>query len=303
MSSITGYNIYRGTSSGGESLLTTVAPGTNSYNDTAVSNGASYYYEVAAVNSVGTGALLDRGTGNAGARRTPAPTLSGTAGNATVGLSWTDRPERRRAPRSPATPYPRDVRGWRVAAHDRRARHELLHDTSVTNGTSYDHEVAAVNGVGTGALSTEVAETPQSPPSAPTGLTRKACEGQGGAALLDRLYRRDVVPCLPQHDGCHRPYALLVSTTSPSYKDTSTTRGVTYYYKVTGAQHLRGKPAVERSVGEGKLASQRSDSTGDLGGADSAQRRWNARRISDAVAAWPSFALIPSSASVVRNNE
>ncbi len=53
-SAITGYKIYRGTSSGNEVYLTTVT-GT-SYTDAGVSNGQTYYYQVSAVNSDGEGA-------------------------------------------------------------------------------------------------------------------------------------------------------------------------------------------------------------------------------------------------------
>ena len=53
-STITGYEIYRGTISGTETLLTT-APGTV-YADFAVVGGTTYYYRVAAVNASGTGA-------------------------------------------------------------------------------------------------------------------------------------------------------------------------------------------------------------------------------------------------------
>jgi hypothetical protein len=52
---ITAYNVYRGTSAGGESLLTSVGNVT-SYADGAVVNGTTYFYRVAAVNSVGEGA-------------------------------------------------------------------------------------------------------------------------------------------------------------------------------------------------------------------------------------------------------
>ena len=55
-SAITGYNIYRGTASGGETLLTQVGNVT-SYTDTSVTNGATYYYKVSAVNAVGESAL------------------------------------------------------------------------------------------------------------------------------------------------------------------------------------------------------------------------------------------------------
>jgi subtilisin len=53
-SQISGYQIWRGTSSGTESLLTTVGV-TTSYTDSSASNGTTYYYQVAAVNAVGPG--------------------------------------------------------------------------------------------------------------------------------------------------------------------------------------------------------------------------------------------------------
>jgi acid phosphatase type 7 len=54
-STITGYNVYRGTSSGGETLLQSVGSGT-SFDDTTAANGTTYYYRVSAVNSIGEGA-------------------------------------------------------------------------------------------------------------------------------------------------------------------------------------------------------------------------------------------------------
>ena len=54
-SAITGYAIYRGTTSGGETLLATVAPGT-AYADASVTTGITYYYRVLATNPDGDGA-------------------------------------------------------------------------------------------------------------------------------------------------------------------------------------------------------------------------------------------------------
>jgi hypothetical protein len=51
-SPITGYNIYRGTVSGGETLLTSVGNVT-SFKDTSTTRGQTYYYIVKAVNAVG----------------------------------------------------------------------------------------------------------------------------------------------------------------------------------------------------------------------------------------------------------
>jgi prepilin-type N-terminal cleavage/methylation domain-containing protein len=55
-SSIISYRVYRGLSSGGETLLTSInAPGTSpiTYNDPNLTNGINYYYQVTAINAIG----------------------------------------------------------------------------------------------------------------------------------------------------------------------------------------------------------------------------------------------------------
>ncbi len=56
---ITSYKVYRGTSSGSLSLLTTVGASTLSFQDTGLSAGQSYFYKVTAVNSVGESAATN----------------------------------------------------------------------------------------------------------------------------------------------------------------------------------------------------------------------------------------------------
>jgi hypothetical protein len=53
---VTDYAVYRSTSSGTETLLANTG-GALTYTDTAVTNGTTYFYKVAAINSAGTGAL------------------------------------------------------------------------------------------------------------------------------------------------------------------------------------------------------------------------------------------------------
>jgi hypothetical protein len=168
-----------------------------------------------------------------------APIPSGTAGNAAVSLSWT-------TPSDGGSP----ITGYNIYRGASSGGESLLTtvgvtnsytDTTVTNGSSYYYEVAAVNSVGAGALSTELVETPQSPPAAPTGLTANAAKGKGiqlswtgsAGATSYRVYRSTT--------GVSGTYALIASSTSTSYKDTSTSRGGRYYYQVTAVN----------SVGEG----------------------------------------------------
>ncbi|MCD6384021.1 MAG: fibronectin type III domain-containing protein, partial [Thermoplasmata archaeon] len=77
---IVGYKIYRGTSSGNETYLTTVGA-VLTYNDTRVTNGQTYYYRVSAVNEVGEGELSEE----VSALLQSAPTPAGTSTSGGVG--------------------------------------------------------------------------------------------------------------------------------------------------------------------------------------------------------------------------
>ena len=52
-SAVTGYRVYRSTSSGNESLYT-IIPAINAFTDSNLTNGTTYYYKLTALNAVGT---------------------------------------------------------------------------------------------------------------------------------------------------------------------------------------------------------------------------------------------------------
>src|SRR5207249_1253188 len=90
-SALTGYRLYRGTTSGGTTLLVTVAGGNDSYADGGLTNGQAYYYRVSAVNRVGEGALSVEAsaTPSSGPAVPASPqNLVATAGNRAVTLRW-----------------------------------------------------------------------------------------------------------------------------------------------------------------------------------------------------------------------
>ena len=78
-SPITGYDVLRGSTPGGESStpLATEVPGTT-YTDTSATNGTTYYYEVEAVNPAGPSAASNEASANPQAPPPP-PTLSPTS--------------------------------------------------------------------------------------------------------------------------------------------------------------------------------------------------------------------------------
>jgi hypothetical protein len=70
-------NVYRGTTSGGETLLASITPAATTYVDSAVTAGTTYYYEVTAVNSAGEGPRSNEESGTIPNPQVPgAPVLS-----------------------------------------------------------------------------------------------------------------------------------------------------------------------------------------------------------------------------------
>jgi hypothetical protein len=180
-SPITGYNVYRGTTSGTEALLTTVGNVT-SFDDTGVSVGTTYYYEVSAVNSVGEGPRSNE----ASATPTPAPTvpaapsLSTSAGPGVAHLTWT-------APSNGGSP----ITSYNVYRGTSSGGEALLRtlgtvtafdDTGVSSGTTYYYKVSAVNSVGEGPLSNESSATPTQPASVVMHIT--SLNGHGLVGLF-----------------------------------------------------------------------------------------------------------------------
>ncbi|MGO4598630.1 fibronectin type III domain-containing protein [Terrabacter sp. 2RAF25] len=168
-SAVTGYSVYRGTSAGAEAATPIAAnvAGT-SFTDTGLVNGTTYFYRVAAVNAVGTSTPSIEASARPQATLPTAPTgLVASGGNTTVGLAWS----------APASDGGSAVTGYAVyrgtSAGGEAATPVAANvaatsftDTGLVNGTTYFYRVAAVNGVGTSAPSTEVSATPQAPVAA-----------------------------------------------------------------------------------------------------------------------------------------
>src|SRR5271157_4135954 len=212
-SPITNYTVYQGTIAGGERLLVIIGNVTT-YTITGLTNGVTYYYKVAAVNTVGTGsnsteASITPATVPSAPRsltETPAGTsgaptgLTTTPGNAQVVLNWA-------APGSsggnqitlnwvpPASNGGSAVTGYDVY-QGTTAGGEVLHAsignvttytaTGLTNGQIYYFKVAAINTVGVGYTSAEVSPTPEAGPPI-TGYDVYQGTTSGGEVLVATL--------------------------------------------------------------------------------------------------------------------
>ncbi len=170
------YNVYRGTSAGGESGTPVVTGLTGtSYTNTGLTNGTKYYFEVAAVNPDGTSPMSNEASAVPIAPPSAPTNLAATPGNAQVGLTWTAS--------TGATTY-NVYRGTSAGGESGTPVVTGLTSTSytntgLTNGTKYFFKVAAVNLSGTSPMSNEASATPSAP-----GSTSIDCGGPASGSWL-----------------------------------------------------------------------------------------------------------------------
>src|SRR5579864_5912172 len=154
-SGATSYNVKRATTSGGP-YTTIASPTTTSYTDISVTNGATYYYVVSAVNTAGESGNSSEVSATPQLAVPAAPTnLVATAGNGQVALSWSAS--------SGATSYnvKRSTTSGGPYTTIASPSTTSYTNSGLTNGTTYYYVVAAVNTAGTSANSSQVSATPQ----------------------------------------------------------------------------------------------------------------------------------------------
>lgn len=188
--SITGYNLYEATTSGGENYTTPVNGGTllrgTSTTVNSLTNGTKYYFTIKAVNSVGSSPASVEVWAIPGGTAPGAPTtVAATAGFASAVVTWN---------------APSDLGGSAVTRYTATATDSSVPArggqsctwtsgpltctvTGLSNGDSYTFVVTATNSVGTGSASapSNAVVPALSSPSAPTGLT--AVPGNGKVVL------------------------------------------------------------------------------------------------------------------------
>ncbi len=231
----TSYSIYRGTATDGEATtpVGTVSGTTTTFTDSGLTNGKTYFYNVAANNGVGTSPDSNEVSISPGSTSTapPAPTgLAADPADSSIDLTWN--------PSAGATSYS-VYRGTAPGAEGATpvgtTTSDSFTDNAVTNGTGYYYTVAASNAGGASAKSGETNTVPTAAvvtPPVPFGVVVTTASGQINLqwtfeenATSYRIYRSTS----PGGEGA----TPLATTTSSAYSDTAVTSGVTYYYEIT----------------------------------------------------------------------
>jgi titin len=246
---ISGYDVYRGTSPGGETgapvggspvtATSTTVPG--------LVNGTTYYFTVAAVNGVGEGTASAEVSAVPAAMPGAPVRLTAAAGNAQVTLSWT-------APASdgglPVTGY--HLYAGTTADFSGQSSIATLTGTVVTvtglaNGTTYYFKVAAVSRAGEGP-GTVAEAVPLTTPGAPAGLTATPGDSQatlswaapasdGGAPISEYIVYQGTSPGGETSAPVSGSPVTATSTTV-----TGLLKGTTYYFEVVAVNAAGQSP-------------------------------------------------------------
>ena len=239
----TGYYIKRSTSSGAETQIATSA--SNSFTDTALTNGTKYFYVVSAYNSTGQSLNSAEVSATPTAPQTAPPTPAGlqaTAGNAQVALTWNAS--------AGATSYhvKRSTSSGTETQISAPPTNNFT-DTTVANGTKYFYVVSAVNSTGESANSNEASATPTAPQTAPpTPAGLQATAGDSQVVLTWNASTGATSYNLKRATTSGGPFnTTLASPATTTYTDTTVTNGTTYYY-VVSAVNSTGESANSAQV-------------------------------------------------------
>src|SRR5205823_6474934 len=141
-SPITNYKIYRGTSSSGKSLLTTVG-NVSAYTDTGVTNGVTYYYVVTAVNGIGESDPSGEASATPATYPDAPQKLDAIAGNGLVTLQWSGPGFDGGAPVTGYKIYRGTTSGGTTLLVTVAGGNDSYADGGLTNGQAYYYRVSA----------------------------------------------------------------------------------------------------------------------------------------------------------------
>lgn len=250
------YYVFRSLSPTGPfQLLGQYSSATTTLVDSNVSNGLTYYYRIDAVNNVAsTSSNTVSVTLESGVQLPGNFTLSATAGNGSVDLSWTTSAN--------ATSY--NVLRATTGAYTTIATGltgNAYTDATATNGITYSYKVVAVNSAGT-KESNIVTATPQAGIQQPGSFTLSATAGNGSVSLSWTASANAASYTVVRELAAGGGYTTVATgLTATSYTDNTVTNGTAYIYRViavntAGSTNSNTVQATPQLPGTGGLVVQ-----------------------------------------------
>jgi len=262
---LAGYNVWRGTASGGPyTKLNGSLVAASAYTDNTVTNFTTYYYVVTAVdntpnaNQSGNSAQVSAQPQDTTPPAVPTG-LAATAGNATVGLDWNDNGEGDLAGynvyRGTASGGPYTKQNGSVVATS------AYTDNSVTNGTTYYYVVRSVDNTPNANESGNSSQVSATPTAPATHVAVETFEGySAGAAVMFRnptysgsttgvAAGSTAVTATDDRNDSLDPAAGSIGTVSEKISWSWSTAGTGFIRLTTANMTNRGNPALDLTKG------------------------------------------------------
>ncbi len=235
---IDGYEIYRGTISGGESKLYTIAP-TTSFKDNNVTNGITYYYKIRAYNGAGGSPLSNEAvvTPIADLTTPDAPSnLQAFIGDEYIELHW-DTPLHDGGSQILRYKIHREtIFNTQKREMETDGNETYYVDDDIVPGFDYKYKVSAMNVAGDGLTSNEVkAETvTQGFPPAPQNLDAESGDEKVKLSWTEPPYTDGTIVSYHIYRGSTTTGLKYHTTVSGEnrFTDKKVENDNTYYYKV-----------------------------------------------------------------------
>lgn len=237
---ISGYNIYRGSASNGESLTplnsTLIPAGTTSYSDTTAQPMNPYYYVVEAVSASGTSANSNEATVVTRSTNPPTNVTATAASTTQINVSWTAVSGSYLTPFYGYNVYRGTTPGGESGTPLNGGTYitgTSFSDTTATPGTTYYYTVVAETRWSASVSSNEAsALTPTAPPTGLSATTASSTQvnltwtAPSGIVSGYNVYRGTT-------SGGESTTPLNITLiTGTSFSDTTASPGITYYYTV-----------------------------------------------------------------------
>jgi hypothetical protein len=228
-----GFYIARKTGPGGSySVIATVGSGVTSYNNSGLTDGTAYYYQVQAFNSYGTTVYSNQASATT-TFKAPSSLTAAAISSSQINLTWTDNS-------SSETGYYIERKMGASGSYSQiaitAANATSFSDTGLMDNTTYYYQIRAFNAYGLSAYSSPAnATTFLAPPVAPSKLSAWAISATQVKLLWNDSSHNEDGFVIDRSPNGSTGWTQLGAMTGPNVttgSDTTVTANNPYYYRI-----------------------------------------------------------------------